>query len=65
MNQLKQFHYRDTTNFPDVVNMWEMTRSPLGCDKAVHWQTAWVSDRAMEYLNSHVGEAYAISWDKK
>lgn len=65
MNQFKQFYYRDMINFMDVVNMWEMIRNLLGCDKVVYWQIVWMSDWVMEYLNSYVGEVYVISWDKK
>ncbi|KAK0382782.1 hypothetical protein NLU13_9877 [Sarocladium strictum] len=68
--KLRPIHRQATADYPDLVHMREQdsviqafNKANVKVNKGLLWQTAWMSDRSMEYLNSRFAECFAITWE--
>lgn len=65
--ELRSLHHQDTIEWPDIVHMREQVNlinslQASRCNKALLWQTAWMSERSMAWLNARVMGTFAITF---
>lgn len=68
-DDLKAIHGQDTPKFPDIVHGKDLpplqnSLRAFPCQRALLWQSAWMSEKAMVALNQRVSAIHAISFER-